>query len=111
MSVTTTYKVLGQATPAATTEADLYTVPASTETIVSSLVVANRGAASATYRISVSVDGAATANKDYLIYDATINANSVVALTLGITIDGTDKIRVYASTADLSFNAFGSEIA
>jgi hypothetical protein len=78
---------------------------------VSSLVVTNRGAASATYRISVSVNGAATATKDYLVYDATINAKSVVALTLGLTTDATDKIRVYASTADLSFNAFGSELA
>ena len=108
---TTTYKVLGQVAPLATTETDLYTVPASTETIVSSLVVTNRGTTSATYRISVSVNGAATATKDYLIYDATINANSVVALTLGITMDATDKIRVYGSTANLSINAFGSEIA
>jgi hypothetical protein len=108
---TTTYKVLGQVAPSATTETDLYTVPAATETVVSTLVVANRAATSATYRISVSVDGAATATKDYLVYDATINANSTVALTLGITPDATDKIRVYASTANLSFSAFGSELA
>jgi hypothetical protein len=108
---TTTYKILGQAAPGATTETDLYTVPASTQTIVSSIVVANRGAASATYRISVSAAGAATATKDYLIYGATINANAVVALTLGITLGATDKVRVYSSTADLSFNAFGSELA
>jgi len=108
---TTTYKVLGQVATAATTETDLYTVPASTETIVSSLVVTNRGTAAATYRISVSVNGAATATKDYLVYDANLAANSTVALTLGITIDATDKIRVYASSANLSFSAFGSEVA
>jgi len=108
---TTVYKVLGQIAPSATTETDLYTVPAATETILSSLVVANRAATSATYRISVSVNGAATATKDYLVYDAVINANSTTALTLGITIDATDKVRVYGSTANLSFSAFGSEIA
>jgi len=108
---TTVYKVLGQVAPSATTETDLYTVPAATETILSSLVVANRAATSATYRISVSVNGAATATKDYLVYDAVINANSTTALTLGITIDATDKVRVYGSTANLSFSAFGSEIA
>jgi hypothetical protein len=107
----TAYKVLGQVAPSATTETDLYTVPAATQTVVSTLVVANRAATSATYRISVSVDGAATATKDYLVYDATINANSTVALTLGITADATDKIRVYASTANLSFSTFGSELA
>jgi hypothetical protein len=108
---TTTYKVLGQVAPSATTETDLYTVPASAETIVSSIVVANRSSSAATYRISVSVNGAATATKDYLVYDASISGNSLVALTLGVTIDATDKIRVYGSTANLSINAFGSEIA
>ena len=108
---TASYKILGQAAPNATTETDLYTVPAATETIVSTITVANRSATDATYRISVSANGAATTNKDYLIYGATSIANSVTALTLGITIDATDKIRVYASSGDLSFNAFGSEIA
>ena len=108
---TTTYKVLGQVAPSATTETDLYTVPAATETIVSTLVVANRAATSSTYRISVSVNGAATATKDYLVYDASIPSNGITSFTLGLTADATDKIRVYASSADLSFNLFGSEIA
>lgn len=108
---TTTYKVLGQVATAATTETDLYTVPAATETIISSLVVANRSASPATYRVSVAVNGAATGTKDYLTYDSPIGGNGTVALTLGVTLDSTDKIKVYASSADLSFNAFGSEIA
>jgi hypothetical protein len=108
---TTTYKILGQSAPSATTSTDLYTVPSATETIVSSLVVTNRASSSATYRVSVSANGAALANEQYLVYDATVNANDTVALSLGITLDATDKIRVYASTANLSFNAFGTEIA
>lgn len=108
---TTTYKILGQSAPSATTSTDLYTVPAATETIVSSLVVSNRSSTIATYRVSVSSNGAALANEQYLVYDATISGNETVALSLGITLDATDKIRVYASTANLSFNAFGTEIA
>ena len=108
---TTTYKILGQSAPAATTSTDLYTVPASTETIVSSLVIANRATSSATYRVSVAANGAALSNEQYLVYDGFIQANDTVSLTLGITIDATDKIRVYASSANLSFNAFGTEIA
>lgn len=108
---TTSYKILGQSAPSATTSTDLYTVPASTETIVSSLVIANRAATSATYRVSVAANGAALENKQYLVYDGFIQANDTISLTLGITIDATDKIRVYASTGDLSFNAFGTEIA
>lgn len=108
---TATYKVLGQVAPSATTETDLYTVPASTETIVSTITVANRSSTSATYRISVSVNGAATATKDYIAYDTAIAGNGVYTFTIGITLDATDKIKVYGSTANLSFNAFGSEIA
>jgi hypothetical protein len=108
---TTSYKILGQSAPSATTSTDLYTVPAATETIVSSIVVCNRSTSSATYRISVASDGAVLANAQYLVYDATINGSDTVALTLGITVNATDKIRVYASTANLTFSAFGSEIA
>jgi hypothetical protein len=107
----TNYKVLGQSAPSATTETDLYTVPAATETIVSTLVVANRAATDATFRVSISVDGAATATKDYIAYDLSCGGNGINAFTFGLTIDATDKVRVYASSADLSFSLFGSEIS
>ena len=108
---TTTYKTLGQAAPAATTSTDLYTVPAATESIVSTITICNRAATDATFRISQSLTGAALANKDYLIYDATIPASGFITLTLGITMAATDKLRVYASSANISFNAFGTELA
>lgn len=108
---TTTYKILGQAAPNATTETDLYTVPAATETIVSTICVANRASSDATIRISVSANGAATATKDYIAYDLGLPASGILTFTLGLTIDATDKIRVYASTANVSFSAFGTEIA
>ena len=81
------------------------------KTIVSTITVANRSSSDATFRISVSVNGAATATKDYVIYDATCAGNGLQAFTMGFTMDATDKIRIYASSADLSFNVFGSEIA
>lgn len=107
----TIYKILGQSAPAATTEVDLYTVPASTNAIISSVVVANRGTAAGTFRIYVSAAGAATANANYLVYDNNLNPKDTVALTLGITLAATDELRVYASSADFSFNAFGSELS
>ena len=107
----TTYKILGQSAPAATTEVDLYTVPAATNAVVSTVTACNRGTASGTYRIYVSPAGAATANANYLVYDATLNPKETVALTLGIALKATDELRVYASSADFSFNAFGTELA
>lgn len=107
----TAYKILGQSAPSATTEADLYTVPAATETIVSTITICNRGSSQGTFRVYVSANGAAAANNQYLVYDAPLDAKAFLALTLGITIDATDKIRVYASSADFSFNAFGTELS
>jgi glucose-6-phosphate dehydrogenase assembly protein OpcA len=107
----TTYKVLGQVAPSATTATTLYTVPASTQTVVSTIAVANRGASSATYRIAIRVAGSALSNEEYIAYDTSITANNSTMITIGVTLGATDVITVYASTADLSFNAFGSEIS
>ena len=107
----TTYKVLAQSAPSATTETSLYTVPAATSAVVSTIVVANRAAAPATYRIAVCPAGAATANQHYIAYDVTVGAADSTTLTLGITLAATDVVKVYASTANLSFNVFGSELA
>lgn len=107
----TVYKVLGQSAPAATTQADLYTVPAATSTIVSTITVANRGATAGTYRVYVRIAGAAVANAQYLVYDASLSANSTDTITLGITLAATDVISVYASNANFSFNAFGTELS
>jgi glucose-6-phosphate dehydrogenase assembly protein OpcA len=107
----TTYKVLGQSAPSATTATTLYTVPSATSAVVSTITVCNRAATGATYRIAIRVAGATLANEDYLAYDATVPANDTIALTLGITLAATDVVTVYASTANFSFNIFGSEIS
>ena len=107
----TSYKVLGQVNPAATTATTAYTVPVATETIVSSIVVANQAATAGTYRVAVRPDGDTLAAEHYLAYDISLPANTSDTLTLGVTMDATDVITVYASSTDFSFNIFGSEIA
>lgn len=107
----TTYKVLGQSNPSATNPTTLYTVPASTQTIVSTITVCNQAATAATYRIAVRVNGAALAASQYIAYDVSLPANASDTLTLGVTLGAADIITVYASTATMSFAAFGSEIA
>jgi hypothetical protein len=106
----TTYKVLGQSAPGATTATTLYTVPSATSAVISTLVVANRAATVATYRISVRPGGASQANQHYLAYDVSVGGGDSTTLTLGITLAATDVVTVYGSTANLSFNLFGSEI-
>ena len=106
----TTYKVLGQLAPSATTATTLYTVPTATEAVVSTIVVCNRDAASATYRIAVRPNGATLANQHYIAFNVTVGASDSTTITLGLTLDAADVIEVYASTANLSFNAFGTEL-
>jgi hypothetical protein len=106
----TTYKVLGQSKPAATTATTLSTCPSATQTVISSLVVTNQSTAG-TFRIAVRPNGASLSGEHYIAYDAPIGANSFISLTLGLTIDASDVVTIYASTADMSFNAYGSEIA
>ena len=106
----TTYKVLGQSAPAATTATTLYTVPSATEAVISTIIVANRAATAATYRIAIRPNGATLANEHYIAYDVTVGAGDSTTLTLGLTIDAADVLTVYASTANLTFSAFGSEV-
>jgi glucose-6-phosphate dehydrogenase assembly protein OpcA len=107
----TNYKVLGQSIPSATTATTLYTVPASTQSVVSTITVCNQAATAATYRIAIRVAGASLATSQYIAYDVSLPANASDTLTLGITLGATDVITVYASTATMSFAAFGSEIS
>jgi hypothetical protein len=107
----TVYKVLGQSSPTATTETALYTVPAATSAVASSVIVCNRSAVLSTFRISIAIGGAATTNKDYIYYDLPIGANDTFIATIGVTLAATDEVRVYSSNTNLSFSLYGSEIS
>ena len=104
------YKVLGQSAPSATTNTDVYTVPSSTETVVSTIIIANRAASAGSFRIAVRPDGAAVSNVHYIAYDVAIPANDSTTLTLGITLNAADVVTAYCSSANMSINIFGTEI-
>ena len=105
------YKVLGQNDLAATTLTDVYTVPSATETVISTIIIANRTAAAESFRIAIRPNGASIADQHYIAYDVPIAANDSTTLTLGITLDAADVLSVYASAVDLSVNVFGTEIS
>ena len=108
----TTYKVLGQSAPTTTSEATLYTVPASTQTVVSSITISNLTTTAATATVNICVNGAASSNANTIIKTIAVPGTSTAGFTLGITLGAADVIRVTSGTADaLSFQAFGSEIS
>jgi len=104
-----TYKVLGQSNPSATLLSTLYTVPAATSAVASTLTVCNLGV-STLVRVAVRPGGASIANQHYIVYDTTLNANDTLFFTLGICLASTDVVSVYAGTANVSFNLYGTEI-
>lgn len=106
----TTYKVLGTSNPASATATVLYTVPAGTSAIVSTITVCNQAALSATFRIAIRPAGATLAANHYIAYDTAIPYNDTVSLTMGITLAATDVITIYSSSSTMSFLAFGTEI-
>ena len=107
----TTYKILGQARPLNTSNADLITVSAGDAEVISTLAISNTTASATTYRVFARISGAAAAEGNSLAFDVAIAANDTVALTLGCTLAATDVLTVRSGTASaLTFTAFGSEI-
>lgn len=92
---------------------DIYTAPASTSAVVSSLLVSNLATSATTYRITVVPSGQTLGLKHFVCFDESIAANTSVTRTLGLTLAAGDKIQVVSAntTETISAMAFGSEIS
>lgn len=106
----TIYKVLGQLLPASTS-GTLYTVPASTDTVVSTINAVNTGTTTADISIAVRPAGEPIETKHYVVRSLPVAAKAVFTYTAGITLDATDVITVESTTSNVAFSAFGSEIS
>jgi len=107
----TTYKVLGQLNPAANTLSNVYTVPAATQAVISTITVCNQTATNASYSIAVANNGAADNASHYIIRGGVVPAADSIGISLGLTLDASDQVRCNTNSANISFNIFGSEIA
>ena len=103
-----TAKILGQVSDASS-EDTLYFVPAVTSTVVSSVVVCNRGATDTTFTIGVHEGAGTLGAGDYLYYQAPIRAGDTFIATIGATLAAADRIQVVSGNASVTFNAFGIE--
>ena len=107
--MTDVIKVLGQADVSATTVTTLYTVPDLTQTTVSSLVICNRGGSGITFRVSIHVGGATADDKQFIFYDEDLAATTSRTVVIGICLEQSHVVKVYATAANVSFNMFGVE--
>ena len=101
-----TYKVFGQ-TGDASSEVDLYTVPALKQSKVK-VSIANRAASDATYRVAIVPGGGLTGNENYIALDETVTANSSLVSEV-LTLEAAAVVRVESSTSTVSFTAYGVE--
>lgn len=105
-----TFRVLGQTAPGGAL-VNAYTVPAATQTVVSTIVVCNRASTPNTFSIQVRVGGAASDVSQYLFYQVPIAGNQTVVLTAGLTLGAGDIVSVQSGgTGGLSYSLFGQEI-
>ncbi len=102
-----TSQALNQVEPAATTVTDAYTCPGSKRATVR-VLVANRGASSLKYRLSLAENGAADTTSQYFVYDETLDANGS-GKSPALVLEATDKIRCYTDTATLIVTVNGIE--
>jgi hypothetical protein len=104
-----TIKVLGQQNPTAASLVTLYTVPALSSTVASSIVICNRSTVATSFRVAIRPSGASISDEHYIYYDVPIAGNDTFIATVGLTLATTDVVSVYATLATLSFNLFGTE--
>jgi hypothetical protein len=107
----TTYKTLGQLTSTATTESTIYTVPSSTQTVISAITIANLNAGNATYRIRIKINNEANNDKQFIFYDTVLSPKETNVTNAGITLGAGDVVTIYSSHSLVTFNLYGSEIS
>lgn len=107
----TNYKVLGQSNPTACTYTTLYTVPAATQAVISTISICNANTTSnANYSIAVRPAGEAIAPKHFLTSNNVVGSLDTIMLTVGLTLGNTDVITVWTTSPNIAFGLYGSEV-
>ena len=86
-----------------TSETTLYTVPASTTTLIGKIVVTNTASADATYDMSL--------NDVVIANDVSVPANDSVILDIGQVISAAQTIKALASASTVNFHISGMEVS
>ena len=126
------YKILGQINPGAASVDDLYEVPvpavktvgpgAATsvtpkivfvqrQTLVTSIIVCDIGAAATTFNILLlPLTGTVVSNEHYIFKSSSITSKETKILSLGLTLGQGNTIKVSSASGDLTFTAMGIEV-
>lgn len=76
---------------------------------VQSVLVCNRAGSAGSYRLAHATS-TSPSNSEIIFYDVAIAANTTVAIEFDMRLQGTQKLVAYASSADMTFAAFGRRV-
>lgn len=106
-----TEKRLGASRPTDTNNATLYTVPASTTTIITAIRICNTTSSDATFRLFLVPSGGTADETTAIYYDYNIPANSTFADDGKHVLEAAGTIQVRSDTASaLTFTASGVQV-
>lgn len=103
------YKCLGQIASVAATVTTLYTVPASTGAIISSLIICNRDSVEHSAYVYASHGAPGPNARELILSEARIPPNGFKIVTAGICLTAADRLSALSDSALLSLNVFGVE--
>lgn len=105
------YKILGQQRPSDTNATDIYTVPASTQAVISSILICNTTSSAATFSVFQRVSTQTAGEANAIAFDQNIPANSTTTIEAKLTLSSTNVLSVKSGTSSaLTFTVNGSEI-
>jgi len=99
-----------QGTASASTYATLYSTPAATTAVLSTISICNTASTAATYRIGVCGSASSPGVGEHVVYGATVPANDTVFLTVGLSLSALKFIRVSSSANTVDFCGSVAEI-
>jgi len=108
------YKILGQVQPTANVLTTIYTVPAATNTMVTTITVCNQSANTVSVNVAANLSGSAVATRNFIVTSYALDAAETLVLEPRISLNVgsilSANITGANASSNVSVNAYGVEI-
>ena len=109
------YKILGQIQTTANVLTTIYTVPAATNTMISTITICNQSSNTVSVNVAANVSGSAVTTKNFIVSGYALDAAETLVLEPRVSLNVGSILSANitggnASVSNVSINAFGVEI-
>jgi len=109
------YKILGQVQPTGNILTTIYTVPAATNTMISTITICNQSVNTVSVNVAANVSGSAVTTRNFIVSSYSLGAAETLVLEPRISLNvgsilSANITGANASVSNVSINAFGVEI-